>query len=505
MDAKKKFILSKEKNIVDKILSYVSEHKIVFESDEYYDFVMLLEELFEVDASIYDIRYVRGRLDNEVSFNVRKLKTDETSGLCYNNITLNSEGRFIRDNVEIVVNNNTHYFSELESDFPEYRVKGAKKIIKTVFHELTHLYQLKSFVTHLSNGRALRNAKEFIFIEGRYGSSQIYKKNHNSFAIENEADYNAHMRFEYLIDDNYDKRRKIECLSKYYSSDLVINRGNRKIAVSRDDLINQYVDFMVVSKKSKYLLMKYPILQKEYTFECKRKTFEELALKYLSEINNVTRDNSINSSKKSSLIRDIKEMYFSLFQRSIMTSTREEMDRVISILGVETFEEMIDFNNSRAMDEERVLYQLYFERESKASRFNFLKRNFKCEYIVYTGEENQIYNDSDFKLLVNFDSFSDEEKDKIEKYFITHIPRCGFILTKDGELMEPHIFFDEYFVPEMENMHDIDSFFAFLEKFTQSENKLLFEVGRRRIKYAKNKKNYYCEEVVRAYSGEMKK
>ena len=82
----------------------------------------------------------------------------------------------------------------------------------------------------------------------------------------------------------------------------------------------------------KFLLMKYPILQKEYTFECKRKTFVELALKYKSEIDSLVSDLKIEDDKRNSLISDTKEMYFGLFNRCIINASKDEINDVIGIL-----------------------------------------------------------------------------------------------------------------------------------------------------------------------------
>ena len=199
-------------------------------------------------------------------------------------------------------------------------------------------------------------AKEFIYLEGRYGTSRVYQDNHDSFSIENEADLQAHMRFSYVLDDSYDAKKKINCLSKYYGCDLLIRDGDKKLIVSRDDIINKYVDYLITKKKMKFLLMKYPILQKEYTFECKRKTFVELALKYKSEIDNLVSDLKIEDDKRNSLISDTKEMYFGLFNRCIINAGKEEINEVISILGIETFEEIFAFNTRKFNEETNILY-----------------------------------------------------------------------------------------------------------------------------------------------------
>ena len=70
--------------------------------------------------------------------------------------------------------------------------------------------------------------------------------------------------------------------------------------------------------------------------------------------------------------------------------------------------------------------------------------------------------------------------------------------------MEPLEFFETYFLPNMKKINDFDSFFSFLEEYTESENALLYEVGRRRIVYNSIKQNYYWNKAIMEYKEEMK-
>lgn len=503
MNARTKYFLDKEKVKVEEIVSFARNNSIVIGTPEYDTFFMLLKDLVSLESSINEVNYTDEE-DSEISFQIKELKSGDTSGLCYRDVYLNEEGRFVRGTVELIVNNNTHYFEELASDNKELRTHAAKRIVKTVYHEFAHFLQSKSFVTHLSDDRSLRSAKEFIYLEGRYGTIRVYQDNHDSFSIENEADLQAHMKFSYVLDDSYDSKRKIACLSKYFASDLLLRYGDRKLIVSRDDIINNYVDMLITKKKMKFLLMKYPVLQKEYTFACKRKTFVELTLKYKSEIENLLNDRKLDESKRLSLINDTKEMYFGLFNRSIVGASKEEIDEVVSILGIETFEEILEFNNRKFNDEINILYSYFYNRNGKVSKHNYIKLNTKAYFARYEGTKTYTCSFSDMREMIDFESYSPRDRQKIDTYFIAHIPECGYFLSKKGELMEPLDFFKKYFLPNIHKLNDIDSFFTFLETYTESENALLFEVGRRRINNHANKQNIYWNNVIMEYKGDKR-
>lgn len=503
MNARTKYYLDKEKVKVEEIVSFAKNNIIVLGTPQYDTFFALLNNLVQLEASINEVNYTDEE-SSEISFQIKELKSDDTSGLCCRDVYLNNEGRYVRGTVDIIVNSNTYYFEELASDKPELRENAARKIVKTIYHEFAHFLQSKSYVTHLSSEKGLRNAKEFIYLEGRYGTLRVYQDNHDSFSIENEADLQAYMKFSYVLDDIYDSKKKIACLSKYYASDLLIRDGDRKLIVSRDDIINNYVDYLIVTKKMKGLLMKYPILQKEYTFACKRKTFSELAEKYKSEIENLLNDRKLDDDKRKSLISDTKEMYFSLFNRSIMSASKEEIDEVIDILGIEVFEEIFTFNTRRFNEEINFLYNYYYDRNGKVSKFNHIRLNLKAYFAKYEGTKTYTCSFSDMRKMIGFDAYNSVDQQKIDTWFIAHIPECGYFLSKNGELMEPLDFFEKYFLPNMKDIDDFDSFFIFLENYTETENALLYEVGRRRIENHSIKQNYYWNKAIMEYKGEMK-
>ena len=503
MNARTKYYLDKEKVKIQEILAFIEKNKVVMGTPEYDNFYVLLSDLIALEAKINEVDYSEEDTSS-IRFTIKPLKSDSTSGLCYKNVYLNEEGRFVRGTVDIVVNPNTHYFEELMSDRSELRQHAAKKVIKTVYHEFAHFLQSKSFVTHLSNERALRSAKEFIYIEGRYGTYRIYDDNHDNFAIENDADLHSQMRFSYVLDDSYDFKRKLGCLSKYYSSDLLIRDGDRKLLVSRDDIINNYVDYLIVKKKMKFLLMKYPILQKEYTFQCKRKTFVELAYKYDSEIRSLSSDLKLDDDKRKSLISDTKDMYFSLFNRAIVNASKEEIDEVVNLLGIEFFEEVVEHNIKTNNDEIELIYNYYFSRNKKASRYNHIGLNTKAYFACYEDDKTYTCSFSEMRKKINFDSYTPEERQKIDTYFIAHIPMCGYILSKNKELMLPQEFFEKYFLPNMSSLNTLDDFFTFLENYTETENALMYEIGKRRVTNNGIKQNFYWNNVIMEYKGEMK-
>lgn len=503
MNAKTKHYLDKEKEKIQEILAFVEKNKIILGTSEYDSFYALLNDLVSLEAKVNDVDYSSEEASS-IHFIIMPLKSDSTSGLCYKNIYLNEDGRFVRGTVDIIVNTNTHYFEELMSDKPELRQHAVKKIIKTIYHEFAHFLQSKSFVTHLSNDRALRNAKEFIYIEGRHGTNRIYNDNHDNFAIENDADLHSQTRFSYVLDDCYDSKRKLSYLSKYYSSDLLIPDGDRNLIVSRDDVINNYVDYLIVKNKMKFLLMKYPVLQKEYTFQCKRKTFVELAYKYDSEIKSLLSDLKLEDDKRKSLIRDTKDMYFSLFNRTIVNTSKEEIEEVVKLLGIGFFEEVIEHNIKTNNEEIELIHDYYFSRNNKSSKFNYIRLNTKAYFASYEGDKTYMCSFSEMRKKINFDSYTPEEQQKIDTYFIAHIPLCGYILSKNNELMLPQEFFKKYFLPNMKSLNSIDDFFTFLEKYTETENSLMYEIGKRRVINNGQKQNSYWNKIIMEHKGEMK-
>ena len=96
------------------------------------------------------------------------------------------------------------------------------------------------------------------------------------------------------------------------------------------------------------------------------------------------------------------------------------------------------------------------------------------------------------------------EQQKIDTYFIAHIPVCGYILSKNNELMLPQEFFEKYFLPNMKSLNSIDDFFTFLEKYTETENSLMYEIGKRRVINNGQKQNSYWNKIIMEHKGEMK-
>ena len=287
------------------------------------------------------------------------------------------------------------------------------------------------------------------------------------------------------------------------SSDFIIHRGDKKIIVSREETINNYIDFLITNQKFQFLLIKYPILQKEYNLNCTKKTLIQLSQSYIQELYQLDGEN-IEEEVKENKRKNIKEMYLSLFNKIIIKSSKDEIEKMISIIGISTLEEMVNYNNNKCLQEEKVIYGLYNNREAKSSKCNFISKNHKKGFIVYQGSETYLKSFEEFKSDINFDSFTKEEQNKIDTYFISHIPECGYLLNAIGVLIEPLEFFYKYFIQNIQNINSLNDYFDFLKRYTLSENKLLYEVRKKRIKSQTQKQNYYLYEIIDKYK-EMKR
>ena len=198
MNARTKYYLDKEKQKVEEIIDFVKKNKIVLGSSEYDSFCEYLKDIIKLEILANNIEYSDNK-SSEINFQVVHNEKSGTAGSCLKNIFLNEDGRFVRGTVDIVINSNTNYFEKLSSDDENVRIEGAKRVIKTVHHEFSHFKQVRSFVTHLSDYRALRSAKEYLFHEASLVSSRVYQKNHDNFSIENDANLQSYIKFSYFM------------------------------------------------------------------------------------------------------------------------------------------------------------------------------------------------------------------------------------------------------------------------------------------------------------------
>ena len=87
----------------------------------------------------------------------------------------------------IVFKYHNSYYDMLSSD-PIKRLKGAKAILTTLFHELRHLKVYFLIKKNVSSKLVLKSAKELFFIkmnDKRFKA--IYNSNHDNFLIEADA------------------------------------------------------------------------------------------------------------------------------------------------------------------------------------------------------------------------------------------------------------------------------------------------------------------------------
>ena len=194
-----------EKKIIEELFQFVKENKFDIENDEHVkkveDAVLQLTKI-EIDNIGLDIKFNPDDYNNVdkndviYHFHTKENESDSSGSFVPNHLNTNPP------ELEL----NLYYFAteKLNSDDAEERVRGCKRMLHTVFHELRHYKQYLAVKQGISSKRNLTYARDFVIV--RFKKS-FYNKNYDSFAMENDANYNANLTYEGIMGQDRDLMR----------------------------------------------------------------------------------------------------------------------------------------------------------------------------------------------------------------------------------------------------------------------------------------------------------
>ncbi len=345
-----------EKKIIEELFQFVKENKFDIENDEHVkkveDAVLQLTKI-EIDNIGLDIKFNPDDYNNVdkndviYHFHTKENESDSSGSFVPNHLNTNPP------ELEL----NLYYFAteKLNSDDAEERVRGCKRMLHTVFHELRHYKQYLAVKQGISSKRNLTYARDFVIV--RFKKS-FYNKNYDSFAMENDANYNANLTYEGIMGQDRDLMRseilyegELETGTYEYLDNNAYGKVIRRDEI-RDEVSRNFIDHWVKDKDNEIFYVS-PLLLKEYNEDFTRKKPAQVIYEMKKEQEFLSRLDFISKEEQQELINDSKEMYYEILFNSLLKSDIEDQREMLKKFDMNEVKDIL----SNMED--------YFEKEEK--------------------------------------------------------------------------------------------------------------------------------------------
>ena len=437
---------NRDKMIKD-FLSYVGEFK--YKNNIYLETVKIkLKKIFE-----YEVRCLG--FGDSIGFEYERKFSSGSVAHYYDLMYKDNDGKYSLTNKKVIVNELSEPFHKILLPDKESRLSGACDLLKALYHEITHYAQNYYSRKEVFYDKNLYNiAKESaVFSTRKRDGDDVYTENHDGWFMELDADVEG-FRFIRDYDTNYDYHKdKVEIMQalKECSKIKYTNVYGISYVSDRDKFLDEVLEDQICIEGNAELLLRYPMLQCEYNFDCTKKDMVTLYYDMLEKIDLINKTNQLSKSKKSDLIRLNKELYYELFNKRIREKNDSEIQSLVNeVDGLE----LIDFFNE---------IKEYNIRERKRKSDLFAKKR-EVEYKKYEGDKFTIDNnggliesqeDGKTRLISVYDFVDSLDLNKEEKILVKNmkhvrrIPRCGFYYAKDGHKVDMIEYTREYLIPEL--------------------------------------------------------
>ena len=405
-------------------------------------------------------------------------------------------------NIPYTININEEFdFDDLFSEKVGARIFACRDILLTLFHEFKHLRQRLAIDTGICSYYNLRNAKEELVHSNNIKS--FYKYNHNRYAMEADADYSS---FESLV-HNGNKDSDITSL-------LELRRAQREVSfiltdkgiVNRDKYIDEQTDKIMESMGILVFVDGEKLLKYEYDSNCNPISFSDL-------IKNNGRTIMVNSflipsmgvEVSKPIEKDIKSLYFYLFNKKILSGDK-----------IELIEAILEHGEDKILE---LLNELYIYNRNERNRKNklvkestdyFLKNN---PYVGLRFEMNNGYiadPKKQFKAAISTEDFvthqlgiKNEDPRIVE--FLNHdnfkemLPIQGYFVDNSGKKVSIKDYVHNILIPALKKI-EIDPDKDFIAKYTEAYYGSIDEYF---ITGAEMSSNYAYTQINKDYQEQM--
>ena len=245
---------------------------------------------------------------------------------------IDNKGNLIQIPPSITLNEFNLYHN-LDNPNVDIRTFAVKQLIQTLLHELRHLEQHLTITYFVNSKDSLMYAKDYA-LQGVLGKPFV-EDNYFSFFIENDADESAYYKYLEIMgeDDDIRNLQKIEAGKKIlgqYCAKISNNNFEYDIELKeKDEVTTEILDDLICNKKIVDLIFLFPILQKEYNYDCTRKTPIQLVENMNYEINILMNNPNISGQLKQETLVNLQHMYFELIYKSIRRASSSEFNELI--------------------------------------------------------------------------------------------------------------------------------------------------------------------------------
>ena len=350
-----------------------------------------------------------------------------------------------------IVINNKYQVSDLFSDDINIRMKACRDVLKSLFHEIRHFRQHVMMESGYTCYHDLRRAREEAIHHAN--PEEFYKYNHCQYSAEADANVSAYRRLSDLkIGDEYTKfGYLLNCSDRDVSYILVNDKG----LVDRDTYISDECDKVMKNRGLFCSFRGEPILKKEYDSWGDPIPLATLIKNYKNETLDVKNSGAFDDKTKRRMLKDIKVLYYELFDKRIRKFDLFELYEAYKAHGYKEIQKLL--NN----------LSLYNKREKErkldlltSKKYNLiLYRTNLSDYFRYIDEgiadpERKYRKAIDTKVYVRRMGFSHANPD-IDEFlksnaFRSKLPLDGYYMTHEGKRMSINYFVKYFLIPQLE-------------------------------------------------------
>lgn len=433
--------------MIKDLFSYVSEFK--YKNNIYLETVKIkLKKIFE-----YEVRQLN--FGDSIGFEFERKFSSGSIAHYYDLMYRDSDGKYALTNKKVIINELSEPFHKILLPDKESRLKGISEILKSLYHEITHYaqnYYSRDKIFYDKNLYTVAREAAVFSVRKTQGDD-VYAENHDGWFMELDADIEG-FRFIRDYDTNYDYHKdKVEIMQalKELSKIKYTNVYGVSFVSDRDKFLDEVLDDQICIEGNAELLLRHPMLQCEYNFDCTKKDMVTLYYDMLERADLINKTNQLSKAKKEHLNRLNKELYFELFNKRLREKNDSEVQSLVNEVNglelIDFFQDLKDYNNR--------------ERKRKSELFT---RKREVEYKKYEGDKFTIDNnggliesteDGKTSLISVYDFVDGLDLTKEEKILVKNIkhvrriPRCGFFYAKDGHKVDMIEYTREYLVPEL--------------------------------------------------------
>lgn len=476
--------LEKQRKLVSELYQYVTHHSVsINDRRSCIEFEFKLREIFKLECDKMGIHYSsKGEKKNDIDFYICNLPEANWKGQFSNVVGVNRDGSYIEDARPLIeLNFATMDFKRLSFKSKEDKLYGCREILKTLFHEIRHFRQFKIATSNINSRKSLKYAKDFVvgdinFLVPNF-KNKIYDNNHDSFVIEADAEYQAHLKTNKVSNKKEDRDTNIAKICKFdieYSDICVEDDKGHKFVYDRDMYFDFCLDNLLTTCNKQGLLNTFPILKREYNPDGTRKDFYTLYSDMQSEVKRISNSNIKN---KSTYLKMTRELYYELIYKQVKDFSNVQVRMASIKLGQDNmhklFSEMNVFFKREMKSRKSMAYEKKEALKHLKSGENYISKNLRGVK-VDNGNNEVLVKNSEYFDVMNVRWLYNIQH--IIQHVRVRLPYCGIYMLHNGSKITPKEFIEKYVIPNayyIDNEMDYDTFLRKHVKSTEETEYLL--------------------------------